>query len=178
MPQIISYKGKSPKISPTAFIAPGAIIIGDVEIGDYANIWFGCVIRGDVNYIRIGAGTNIQDNSTVHVTRKTGPTIIGAGITIGHQVVLHACNLEDGCFIGMHSTIMDMAVVETGGMVAAGALVSPHKRIPKGQIWGGNPAKFLRDMRQEEIDYIKVSERNYIELAAEYGIWNAGISES
>jgi len=168
MAQILSYKGKTPKISPTAFIAPGVTIIGDVEIADDANIWFGCIIRGDVNYIRIGAGTNIQDNSVVHVTRKTGPTIIGAGITIGHQVVLHACTLEDGCFIGMHSTIMDGAVVESGGMVAAGALVSPHKRIPKGQIWGGNPAKFLREMRQEEVDYINVSERNYIELAAEY----------
>ncbi len=165
---ILTYKGKTPKISHSAFIAPGAVIIGDVEIGDHASIWFGCIVRGDVNHIRIGAGTNIQDNSVVHVTRKTGPTIIGAGITIGHQVVIHAATLEDGCFIGMHSTILDGAVVESGGMIAAGAMVSPHKRIPKGQIWAGNPAKFLREMRQEEIDYIKTSEQRYIELAGEY----------
>jgi len=165
---ILTYKGLTPKISPTAFIAPGVVIIGDVEIGEHANIWFGCIVRGDVNHIRIGAGTNIQDNSVVHVTRKTGPTIIGSGITIGHQVVLHACTLEDGCFIGMHSTILDGAVVESGGMVAAGAMVAPGKRIPKGQIWAGNPAKFLRDMRQEEIDYIKISEQRYIELAETY----------
>jgi carbonic anhydrase/acetyltransferase-like protein (isoleucine patch superfamily) len=157
-----------PKIAKDAFIAPGAVVIGDVEIGSRTNVWFGCVIRGDVNTIRIGEHTNIQDGTVIHVTRKTGPTVIGSGITIGHSVLLHACTLEDDCFIGMHSTVMDGAVVEKGGMVAAGALVTPGKKVPGGQIWGGNPAKLLRPMRQDEKDYIATSAANYMALAEEY----------
>ncbi len=167
-PVILPYKGIMPKIHKDAFIAPGAVVIGDVEIGAFTNVWFGCVIRGDVNTIRIGERTNIQDGTIIHVTRKTGPTRIGSGITIGHSVLLHACTLEDNCFIGMHSTVMDNAVVETGAMVGAGALVTPNKRIPKGEIWGGNPAKLLRPLKQEEKDFIKISENNYVELAEEY----------
>lgn len=167
-PIILPYKGIMPKIAPDAFIAPGAVVIGDVEIGPKANIWFGCVIRGDVQSIRIGAGTNVQDGTVIHVTRGDGPTIIGKGITIGHSVLLHACTLEDGCFIGMHSTIMDKAVVETGAMVAAGALIAPGKRVPKGQIWAGNPGKYLRDMKPAEAEFIGISEQNYIKLAADY----------
>lgn len=167
-PLILPFRGTYPKIADDAFIAPGAVIIGDVEIGSKTNVWFGCVIRGDVNTIRIGERTNIQDGTVIHVTRKTGPTTIGNGITIGHSVLLHACTLEDDCFIGMHSTVMDFATVKSGGMVAAGALVTPNKTIPSGQIWGGNPAKFLRDMKQEEKDYIPISAENYIKLAREY----------
>ena len=126
-----------PRIAPDAFIAPNAVIIGDVEIGSQTNVWFNCVIRGDVNTIRIGNRTNIQDGTVIHVTRKTGPTKIGSGVTIGHMVLLHACTLEDNSFVGMQSTIMDNAVVESGGMVAAGAIVTPNKRIPRGQIWAG-----------------------------------------
>jgi carbonic anhydrase/acetyltransferase-like protein (isoleucine patch superfamily) len=167
-PIILPYKGIMPKIAPDAFIAPGAVVIGDVVIGSKTNVWFGCVIRGDVNIIRIGERTNIQDGTVIHITRKTGPTMIGSGITIGHSVLLHACTLEDDCFIGMHATVMDGAVVEKGGMVAAGALITPNKRVPAGQIWGGNPAKFLRDMKQEEKDYIAKSADNYVRLADEY----------
>lgn len=167
-PIILPYKGIMPKIAPDAFIAPGAVVIGDVVIGSKTNVWFGCVIRGDVNIIRIGERTNIQDGTVIHITRKTGPTMIGSGITIGHSVLLHACTLEDDCFIGMHATVMDGAVVEKGGMVAAGALITPNKRVPAGQIWGGNPAKFLRDMKQEEKDYIAKSADNYVKLADEY----------
>lgn len=167
-PIILPYKGIMPKIAADAFIAPGAVVIGDVEIGSKANIWFGCVIRGDVQSIRIGEGTNVQDGTVIHVTRGDGPTIIGKGITIGHSALLHACTLEDGCFIGMHSTIMDKAVVETGAMVAAGALIAPGKRVPKGQIWAGNPAKYLRDLKPAEAEFISVSEQNYIRLAADY----------
>ncbi len=167
-PIILPYKGKLPKIAPDAFIAPGAVIIGDVEIGSKAGVWFGCVIRGDVNHIRIGERTNIQDGTVVHVTRVTSPTIIGSGVTIGHSVLLHGCTIEDGSFIGMHSTVMDDAVVSVGGMVAAGALVTPRKTVPKGEIWGGNPAKLLREMTQAEKDFIPVSADNYVRLAAEY----------
>jgi carbonic anhydrase/acetyltransferase-like protein (isoleucine patch superfamily) len=162
------YKNILPTIGKNVFIAEGAVVIGDVHIGEESNIWFGCVVRGDVNIIRIGARTNIQDGSVVHVTRKTGPTIIGSGVTIGHSVLLHACTLEDDCFIGMHSTVMDGAVVESGAWVAAGALVPPGKRIPKGQIWAGNPARYLRDMKPQEVDFIPVSSNNYVELARDY----------
>ncbi len=162
------YKNILPAIAKDAFIAEGAVVIGDVHIGSESNVWFGCIIRGDVNIIRIGERTNIQDGTVIHVTRKTGPTIIGSGITIGHSVLLHACTLEDGCFIGMHSTVMDGAVVESGAWVAAGALVTPNKRIPKGQIWAGNPARYLRDLTPEETAFIPVSCNNYVELARDY----------
>jgi carbonic anhydrase/acetyltransferase-like protein (isoleucine patch superfamily) len=162
------YKNIAPTIGKDVFIAEGAVVIGDVHIGEESNIWFGCVVRGDVNYIRIGSRTNIQDGSVIHVTRKTGPTFIGSGVTIGHSVLLHACRLEDDCFIGMHATVMDDAVVESGAWVAAGALVTPGKRVLKGQIWAGNPARYLRDVKPEEAAFIAVSSQNYVELAKDY----------
>jgi gamma-carbonic anhydrase len=167
-PIILPYRGILPKIAKSAFIAPGAAIIGDVEIGEESNVWFGCVIRGDVNIIRIGARTNIQDGTVIHVTRKTGPTHIGSDITIGHSTLLHACTLEDGCFIGMHATVMDDAVVESGAMVAAGALVTPKKRIPKGQLWAGNPAKYFRDLMPEDLAFFPKSVQYYVDLSKEY----------
>ncbi len=157
-----------PIIHPDAWIAPGAVIIGDVVIGAHTNIWFGCVIRGDVNIIRIGERTNIQDGTVVHVARKGGPTHIGSGITIGHCALIHAATLEDDCFVGMHATVMDFAVVESGAMVAAGALVAPNKRVPKGELWAGNPARLMRPMKQSEIDYIPESARHYVSLAQKY----------
>ena len=173
-PLILPYKGEYapggvfPKISDKAFIAPGAAVIGDVEIGEDTGVWFGCVIRGDVNTIRIGKRTNIQDGTVIHVTRHTGPTFIGDNITIGHSVLLHACRLEDNCFVGMHATIMDGAVVESGAMVAAGALVTPGKRIPAGQLWAGNPAKYFRDLTERDLAFFPVSAENYVKHAREY----------
>ncbi len=178
MKNILTYRGIAPKIDHSAFIASNAIVSGDVIIGKNVGIWFGVVIRGDVAKIRIGEGTNIQDNSVVHVTRanhaqnKTGddggPTIIGKGVTIGHKAIIHACVIEDHAFIGMGSIVMDLARVESFGMLAAGAVLTPGKVIKSGQIWGGNPAKYMRDLTQGEKDYIKVSEENYIDLAREY----------
>lgn len=165
---ILPYLGIHPTIHPDAFIAPGAVVIGDVHIGRDTNVWFGCVIRGDVNTIRIGERTNIQDGTIVHVTRKTGPTTIGSGITIGHRAILHACTLEDDCFIGMGSAIIDFAVVESGGFLAAGALLTPHKRLPAGQMWAGNPAKYFRELKQEEAEFIPVSAQHYVDLAKDY----------
>jgi carbonic anhydrase/acetyltransferase-like protein (isoleucine patch superfamily) len=157
-----------PTISDKAFIAPGAVVIGDVQIGADTGVWFGCVIRGDVNIIRIGERTNIQDGTVIHVTRKTGPTFIGSGVTIGHSSLLHACTLEDGCFIGMRATVMDGAVVESGAWVAAGALVTPGKRIPAGQLWAGSPAKFFRNLTDDDKAFIPVSAENYVIHAHEY----------
>ena len=174
IPLILPYKGSiyphgvSPKISPKAFIAPGAAVIGDVEIGDDTGVWFGCVIRGDVHRIKIGARTNIQDGTVIHVTRGNGPTTIGSGITIGHCALIHAATLEDDCFIGMRATIMDGAVVESGAWVAAGALVTPGKIVKSGQIWAGSPAKYFRDLNSEEKAFIPISAENYAVNAREY----------
>ncbi|WP_218940146.1 gamma carbonic anhydrase family protein [Denitrobaculum tricleocarpae] len=172
------YRGIMPKIHETAFVAENAIIIGDVEIGPHASIWYGCVIRGDVNAIRIGAETNIQDGSVVHAThdrngdyRQTGggvPTLIGEGVTVGHMALLHACEVQSRAFIGMRSVVMDRAVVESGAMVAAGAVVTPGKRVPGGELWSGTPAAFMRSLRPEEVDMIPYLRDNYLQLAASY----------
>jgi carbonic anhydrase/acetyltransferase-like protein (isoleucine patch superfamily) len=167
-PLILPYKGIVPRIHPEAWVAPGAVVIGDVEIGAESNVWFGCVIRGDVQSIRIGARTNIQDGTVIHVTRKTGATSIGSGITIGHSALIHAATLEDGCFVGMHATVLDGAVVESGAMLAAGALLAPGKRVPKGELWAGNPARLFRPMKPEEAEFIPLSAAHYVALAVEY----------
>src|SRR5258705_9790603 len=150
---IMPYGGKHPRIAPDAFIAPTAVVIGDVEIGARASVWFGCVLRGDTNSIRVGAGTNIQDGTIVHcnhlpagVDPKTPGyrTTIGAGITIGHMAMLHACTLEDGCFVGMRAAVIDGAVVESHAMVAAGALINPRKPGETGGVWARRPAQMMR----------------------------------
>ncbi len=175
---ILTYRGITPIIDSSSFIASNAIISGDTVIGKNVGIWFGCVIRGDVAKIRIGDDTNIQDNTVIHVTRphhaqnKTsdegGPTIIGKGVTIGHSAIIHACVIEDYAFIGMGSVVMDLARVESYGMLAAGAVLTPGKVVKSGQIWAGNPAKYFRDLTQIEKDYIITSAENYIELMREY----------
>ena len=178
MKNILTYRGITPKIDSSSFIASTAIISGDVVIGKNVGIWYGCVIRGDVEKIRIGDDTNIQDNTVIHVTRanhaqnKTGdegaPTIIGKGVTIGHNAIIHACIIEDHAFIGMGSILMDLAKVESYGMLAAGAVLTPGKIVKSGQIWAGNPAKYFRDLTEAEKNYIKTSAENYIDLAREY----------
>ena len=173
-PYILPYRGDynpngiTPTISPKAFIAPGAAVIGDVQIAEDVGFWFGCVARGDVNVIRIGARTNIQDGTIIHVTRDTAATHIGSNVTIGHCALIHGATLEDSCFIGMRATLMDGAVVESGGWVAAGALVTPGKVVRKGQIWAGSPAKYFRDLTDAEKAFIPVSAENYVKHAREY----------
>ena len=162
------YRGVSPTIAPNAFIAEGAVVVGDVHIGAESGIWYGTVVRGDVNYVRIGDRTNIQDGTIVHVTRVKYPTIIGSDVTVGHAAMIHGCVLEDACFVGMRATVMDGAVVESGAWVAAGALVAPGKRVPRGEVWAGVPAKFMREMTPEEAEYILKSSRNYAELGQEF----------
>jgi gamma-carbonic anhydrase len=165
---ILPYKGTYPRIAGDAFIAANAVIIGDVEIGSKASIWYGCVVRGDVNHIKIGAETNIQDGTVIHVNRKDGPTIIGIGVTVGHMALLHACTIHDYGFIGMGAKVIDHAVVESEAMVAAGALIPPGKVVKKGELWAGVPAKLFRALSEEERKYIYVSKENYIALAAEH----------
>ena len=165
---LLPYKGISPKIGPDVFLASTAVVAGDVEIGEKSSVWFNCVVRGDVNDIKIGARTNVQDGTVVHVSSTLQGTYIGNDVTIGHMALLHACTIEDAAFIGMQACVMDGAYVETGAMVAAGALVTPGKRVPTGQLWGGSPARFMRDLTPEERDYIPYSAQHYVNIAKEY----------
>jgi gamma-carbonic anhydrase len=172
---ILSYGDKRPRIAADAFVAPTAMIIGDVEIGSGASIWFGCVLRGDVNSIRIGARTNIQDGTIIHGNHESEEfpakgvrTVIGSDVTVGHMAVLHACTVEDGGFVGIKACLLDGSYVESRGMVAAGALVTPGKRVRRGELWAGSPAKLLRSLTQVELDYFPYSARHYRELADSY----------
>lgn len=168
MSHIYPYKNINPKIANNAFIAPNAAVIGDVEIKEETSIWYGCSLRGDVNDIKIGQRTNIQDNSVIHTTYKLQGTYIGDDVTIGHSAILHACTIENMGFVGMQACVMDEAVIETMGMLAAGALLTPGKRVPSGQLWAGRPAKFMRDINEEERKYIEWSATHYARLGSEH----------
>jgi carbonic anhydrase/acetyltransferase-like protein (isoleucine patch superfamily) len=140
----------TPKIHAEAWVAPGATVVGDIEIGVGTGIWYGCVLRADLGEtIRVGKNTNIQDGSVIHINSGGFSTRIGDEVTIGHMCLIHGCTLEDGAFIGMKSTLMDGVVVESGAMVAAGSLVPPGKRILKGDIWAGSPAKLWKKVTPE-----------------------------
>lgn len=165
---VFPYRGVYPRIAETVFIAPTAAVIGDVVIGADSSIWFGCTVRGDVNEIRIGERTNIQDGSVVHVAKRSFGTYIGDDVTIGHMALVHAATLEDGCFVGMHATIMDGCVVERGAMIAAGALLTPGRRVGQGQLWAGTPARYLRDLSDRDRERISVTVPRYVGLAREY----------
>ena len=165
---ILSVRGLTPNIDCDAFIASTAVIIGDVEVGARSNIWYHCVLRGDIHEIRIGKDTNIQDGTVVHVARNRFGTYIGDGVTIGHMALIHACTLEDGCMVGMHATVMDGSVVETGALVAAGALVTPGKRVKAGEMWGGSPARFIRKVSESDAAMINRIGPGYVELGGEY----------
>ncbi|KAL0332902.1 UNVERIFIED_CONTAM: Gamma carbonic anhydrase 1, mitochondrial [Sesamum calycinum] len=169
---------KVPMVDKDAFVAPSASILGDVHVGRGSSIWYGCVLRGDVNSISIGSGTNIQDNSLVHVAKsnlsgKVLPILIGDNVTVGHSAVLHGCTVEDESFVGMGATLLDGVVVEKHAMVAAGALVRQNTRIPAGEVWGGNPARFLRKLTEDEIAFISQSAINYANLAQVHASENA-----
>jgi carbonic anhydrase/acetyltransferase-like protein (isoleucine patch superfamily) len=161
-------RGILPTIHDTAFIAPGAQIIGDVHVGAQASIWFNCVVRGDVDSVRIGARTNLQDGSIVHVTGGHFSTSIGDDVLIGHQCVIHGCRLENQSFVGMGSTVMDGCVIEEGAMLGAGSLLSPGKVIKANQLWLGRPARFVRNLTPEEREQNRAGVIHYVELAAEY----------
>ena len=167
MATILPYRGVSPEIDKTAFVAATAVITGDVKIGADTGVWYGCVIRGDVNRVRIGSGVNIQDGTVVHVSGDF-ETVIENNVTIGHMALIHACILEEGCFIGMKACIMDGCVVETGAMLAAGALLTPGKHIPAGELWAGVPARYVRDIGEQEIAMIEFTAPHYVKMAKEY----------
>lgn len=168
MPLIRPFKETLPTIDSEAFIAENAVIIGAVEIGADSSVWYGCTLRGDVNNIRIGQRTNIQDHTLIHVSSTGQGTYIGDDVTVGHSAVLHACTIGNMAFIGMQACIMDDAVVEDRAMVAAGALVTPGKRVPSGQLWGGSPARYMRDLTVEELNFLEFSAARYVKLSKAY----------
>ncbi|TFI59238.1 gamma carbonic anhydrase family protein [Sphingomonas parva] len=171
MAGLIPFGGRRPRIDGTAFVAAGARLIGDVEIGAQASIWYNCVLRGDVNRIRIGARTNVQDGTVIHVdSPKPGkdgghPTIIGADVLIGHMAMIHGCVLHDRAFVGLGAIVMDGCEIESGGMLAAGAMLTPGRRIPSGQLWAGRPARYLRDLSAEELAGHAAGVAHYVALA-------------
>ena len=168
MAVIKPYKGVFPKVHPSVYLSDNVYVIGDVEIGEDSSVWFGSVIRGDVNYIRIVKRTNIQDNTVVHVTHDTHPTIIGDNVTVGHRVILHGCLLGNNILVGMGAVIMDGVEIEDYVLVGAGALITPNKKIPSGVLVAGVPAKIVRDLREEEIKLIEESAENYVRYKNEY----------
>jgi carbonic anhydrase/acetyltransferase-like protein (isoleucine patch superfamily) len=168
MSVILAYEGKTPRVAASAYLAPGSVITGDVEIGEASSVWFQTVIRGDVNVVRIGARTNVQDHSVVHVTSKTNPTLVGDDVTIGHRVVLHGCTIQDRCLVGIGAIVLDGAVVGPDAMIGAGALVPPGMVVPSGTLVLGAPAKVKRDLTPEEIAYFRTSAANYAGYAARY----------
>ena len=166
-PIIMPYHGVWPRLHPRFLVVPGAAVIGDVELAEEASIWFNATVRGDDGPIRIGARSNIQDNTIIHVS-DTQPTIIGEEVTIGHGVHLHACVLQDRCLIGSGAIILDGAMVETGAQVAAAALISPGKTVKSGELWAGVPAKKLRDLTEQEIGFIAQNALWYVREMHEY----------
>lgn len=165
---MIPYNGILPTIADSVFVADTARLSGDLEIGEHSSMWYGVVARGDVNVIRIGKRTNIQDGSVIHVSSAGIGTFIGDDVTVGHMALLHACTVGDGAFIGMKACVMDGSVIEPGAMVAAGALVTPGKTVPAGQLWTGSPARFWRDLTHDEKTMMADSARRYVNLAREY----------
>ena len=167
---IRTFKDKQPQIHSSTFIDDTALVLGDVHIGENSSIWPMTVVRGDVNTIQIGAFTNIQDNSVLHVTHD-GPynpggydLKIGNNVTVGHRVILHGCHIGDSCLIGMGATIMDGVIIEPNNLIGAGSLITPNKQLESGYLWMGSPARKIRKLTNEEIESIEYSATNYSKL--------------
>jgi carbonic anhydrase/acetyltransferase-like protein (isoleucine patch superfamily) len=168
MALIKSFRGVEPRIHESAFIAENAVIIGDVEIGEQSSVWYGSVLRADVNSIRIGARTNIQDASVIHVTSKTHDTVLEDEITLGHRVTLHGCYIETGSLIGIGAIVLDGARVGRNSLVAAGSLVTPNTEIPPRSLVMGSPARVKRELSEEEVKDLARFWQNYVELSKHY----------
>jgi carbonic anhydrase/acetyltransferase-like protein (isoleucine patch superfamily) len=165
---IHKYKGISPKIDESVFIAEGSHIIGDVEIGKNSSVWFNCVVRGDVNYIRIGEYTNIQDGSILHVNHIDYFLKVGSYVTAGHNCILHGCVIEDNVLIGMGAILLDNCKIGANSLIAAGTVVKENFVVPSGVLVAGVPGKIIRNLTEKEIEDIKLSALNYSEYAKDY----------
>jgi carbonic anhydrase/acetyltransferase-like protein (isoleucine patch superfamily) len=166
--EVLEHLAATPSIASDAFVAGNAVIVGDVAVGTGSSIWYGCILRGDVQRIRVGARTNLQDGTIVHGTTHGHPALIGDDVTVGHAAVLHACMIEDRAFIGIGARVLDGAVVRSDAMLAAGAVLTPGKALPTGELWAGNPAKLLRKLTLDEIEGIRISAARYVALAHDY----------
>ncbi len=164
---ILKFKGFYPEIHPTAWVAPSADLIGNIQIGEDSSVWFGCVIRSDVNEVKIGKNTNIQDLSCIHTDTNT-KTIIGDNVTIGHKVMLHGCKIEDNCLIGMSATILDDAVIGEGSIVGANSLVTSGKVFPPRSLIMGSPAKVIKELTQEDVDKLIAHAHHYVDYKNDY----------
>lgn len=175
MSNVRPYRDQLPRLGQRVYIDESARVIGNVELGDDASVWPFTVIRGDVNFVRIGARTNVQDGTVIHVSHD-GPhakrggfaTVIGNAVTIGHQAIIHACHIQDACLIGMGAIVLDGAVVEEHGFVGAGALVPPGKVVRAGEMWLGNPARCVRTLSDTEIEALHYSADHYVRLKDDY----------
>ncbi|HEX6201906.1 MAG TPA: gamma carbonic anhydrase family protein [Thermoanaerobaculia bacterium] len=165
---LLPYQDREPRLGARVFVAPGAVVVGDVVLGDDVSVWFGAVLRGDVNWIRIGAGTNVQDGTIVHVTHERHPTVLGQGVVVGHQAVLHGCVIEDGALVGIGARVLDGAVVEAGAKVGAGAVVTPGHRVPAGHLALGIPARPVRPLDDDEKAEIEAIRDRYVALKERY----------
>lgn len=169
-----AYRGQLPRLGKNVYVDASAVLVGDIEIGDDASIWPCVAARGDVNFIRIGARSNIQDGCVLHVTHDGPftpggkPLLIGADVTVGHGAILHACTIEDACLIGMGARVLDGAVVKKNAFIGAGAVVSPGKIIAAGELWLGNPARFARKLTERELEQLHYSAAHYVRLKDEY----------
>ncbi len=163
-----TFLGAQPQVHETAFIAENAYVIGDVVIGERSSVWFSCVLRGDVNPIRIGDRTNVQDASVIHVSSQDRPTVLEDEVTVGHGVTLHACYVETGSLIGIGSILLDGARVGRDSLVAAGSLVTPNTQIPPRSLVMGSPARVKRELTDEEIEDLKKYWQNYVKLTEVY----------
>ncbi len=174
IPSLAPHHGVAPTLATGAWVHPRATVIGEVSLGADASVWPGAVIRGDVNSISIGEATNIQDGSVLHVSHKTpdnpagGPLVVGARVTVGHTVILHACTIEDECLIGMGSIILDRAVIQKRVLLGAGSLVPEGKVLESGHLYLGRPAKLVRRLTDDEIAYFNYSAQHYVQLARSY----------
>lgn len=165
---ILPYLGIYPKIDESVFICEGVQIIGDVILAKDVNVWFNSVIRGDVNFIRVGERTNIQDGCILHVTYKKYPLIIGKDVSIGHGAVLHGCTVKDSVLVGIGAMLLDNCVVNSNSLIAAGALVKENFVVPEGVLIAGVPGKIIRELTEEEIEMIKQRSRNYLMYVNNY----------
>lgn len=165
---LLKYQDLRPKIGNNVMIAEGAKVIGDVELGNYSSIWFNSVVRGDVNYIKIGARTNIQDNSVLHVTTDTGPLNIGKSVTVGHGTILHGCTIHDYCLIGSGAVIWDGAEIGEGSIIGAGTVITSDTKIPPRSLVVGIPAKIKKEITDEQFEHIKQSAENYVKYSQNY----------
>lgn len=164
---LIPYRGQLPQVDSSALIQPGAQIIGDVRIGAESSLWFNVVARGDINNIRIGRRTNVQDGTVIHVCSDR-PVVVGDEVTIGHNATIHGCTIGDGCLIGMGSIVLDGAVLGAEVLLAAGSLVAPGSQFPPGTLVMGSPARVKRELQPEEIAVLRQSAANYVTLLQNY----------